>query len=107
MNVSLNKSKLGGIGENMVQTKLMQLGLNVVNANTIIANYEAVDLICSQPGNKKNVGCRINVPAFIKDENGRFVKDGNGNYMKEEIGEAQYNILPEGLQSECFSYSVQ
>ena len=52
MNVSLNKSKLGGIGENMVQTKLMQLGLNVVNANTIIANYEAVDLICSQPGNK-------------------------------------------------------
>lgn len=59
MNVSLNKSKLGGIGENMVQTKLMQLGLNVVNANTIIANYEAVDLICSQPGNKKNVYIQV------------------------------------------------
>lgn len=33
MNVVLDKGRLGMIGENMVQTKLMQLGLNVINAN--------------------------------------------------------------------------
>lgn len=44
MSETLNKGKLGEIGENLVQTKLMQLGLNVINANTIMANYESVDL---------------------------------------------------------------
>ena len=33
MNVVLDKGRLGMIGENMAQTKLMQLGLNVINAN--------------------------------------------------------------------------
>lgn len=35
MNVSLNKSRLGDIGENLVQTKLMQLGLNVVTRSNL------------------------------------------------------------------------
>ena len=48
MSETLNKGKLGEIGGNLVQTKLMQLGLNVINANTIMANYESVDLIWFQ-----------------------------------------------------------
>lgn len=59
MNESLNKSKLGEIGEILVQAKLMQLGLNVINANTIMANYESVDLICTKPGSKKNVYVQV------------------------------------------------
>ena len=53
MSETLNKGKLGEIGENLVQTKLMQLGLNVINANTIMANGESVDVVCFRPGNKK------------------------------------------------------
>ena len=59
MSETLNKGKLGEIGENLVQTKLMQLGLNVINANTIMANYESVDLICVKPGNKKKVYVQV------------------------------------------------
>lgn len=59
MNMMLSKKQLGAIGENLVQTKLMQLGLNVVNANIIRSDYEAIDLICSLPGSKKTIGVQV------------------------------------------------
>lgn len=42
-------------------------------------------------------GCRLNVPAYIKDESGHYVKDSNGNYIKEEISKELFELLPEGF----------
>lgn len=56
---NINKSLLGAIGENMVQTKLMQLGFNAINTNTIRANCENIDLICFQPGRKDTVCIQV------------------------------------------------
>ncbi|WP_337625795.1 hypothetical protein [Phocaeicola sp.] len=54
-----NKKQLGDIGESIVQTKLMQLGLNVINANTIKYNYEAIDLICTYPETGQTIGIQV------------------------------------------------
>ena len=85
MSTILNKKQLGAIGENLVQTKLMQLGLNVVNANIIRPDYEAIDLICSLPGSK-NAAC-IQVKT-CRDSNfpiGMTLGKCTEDYLKEKI----------------------
>lgn len=69
------------------------LNIEWVNENLVADNCEI------------NNECRLNVPAYIKDESGRYTKDSNGNYIKEEISKEQFELLPEGFKSQYFLYS--
>lgn len=44
----MNKEKqlLAAIGENMVVVRLLQMGIDAINANNIHTNYARVDVIC-------------------------------------------------------------
>lgn len=69
------------------------LNIEWVNENLVADKYEISN------------GCRLNVPAYIKDESGHYIKDSNGNYIKKEISEEQFKLLPEGFKSQYFLYS--
>lgn len=49
--------------------------------------------------------CRLNVPAYKKDENNYYMKDSDKNYIKDEISVVQYRNLSTALQSEYFAVS--
>lgn len=69
------------------------LNIEWVNENLVADKYEISN------------GCRLNVPAYIKDESGHYIKDSNGNYIKKEISEEQFELLQEGFKSQYFLYS--
>ena len=46
-------ARLGAIGENYVQMRLMQQGWDAFNANSTYNNYKYVDIICLKPDDEK------------------------------------------------------
>ena len=53
-----NKQK-GELGEILVSMKLMNMGLDVVNINTVYRNYKNADLICMNSNNGKSVMIQV------------------------------------------------
>lgn len=48
-NKQKQNARLGAIGENYVQMRLMQQGWDAFNANSTYNNYKAVDIVCLKP----------------------------------------------------------
>lgn len=53
-----NKQK-GELGEILVSMELMNMGLDVVNINTVYRNYKNADLICMNANNGKSVMIQV------------------------------------------------
>lgn len=53
-----NKQK-GELGEILVSMKLMNMGLDVININTVYRNYKNADLICMNANNGKSVMIQV------------------------------------------------
>ena len=53
-----NKQK-GELGEILVSMELMNMGLDVVNINTVYRNYKNADLICMNSNNGKSVMIQV------------------------------------------------
>lgn len=71
-----NKQK-GDIGETLVSMTLMNMGLDVININTIYRNYKNADLICMNANNGKSIMIQVKVgtthnifTGFISELNG-------------------------------------
>ena len=44
--MNTEKQRLAAIGENMVVVRLLQAGIDAINANNIHTNYARVDILC-------------------------------------------------------------
>ena len=53
-----NKQK-GELGETLVSMALMNMGLDVININTVYTNYKNADLICMNANNGKSVMIQV------------------------------------------------
>lgn len=53
------KARLGAIGEKLVAIKLMELGLDAINANDAIKNCKNYDLIAINPDNQKTAFIQV------------------------------------------------
>ena len=55
MGASVDKARLGAIGENMVVAQLLQQGWDAICANLSIRNCKAIDVVCVHPDTRKTV----------------------------------------------------
>ena len=57
--MKLSNKQKGELGEILVSMELMNMGLDVVNINTVYRNYKNADLICMNANNGKSVMIQV------------------------------------------------
>ncbi len=82
---NLGKIKLGTLGENFVLEKLKEFGFDVINANTLKNNYEAIDLICTNPKNNQSVGIQVKTTFRSNVPIGMILKNSFKDILEERI----------------------
>lgn len=55
MGTTVDKARLGSIGENMVVAQLLQQGWDAICANLSIRNCKSIDIVCIHPDTRKTV----------------------------------------------------
>lgn len=82
---SLTKLELGTLGENLVFEKLKKFGYDVVNANTIKNNYEAIDLICTNSKNNQSIGIQVKTTLGSNIPIGMTIKNSFRDILEKKI----------------------
>ena len=100
-----NKQK-GELGEILVSMKLINMGLDVVNLNTVKRNYKNADLICMNANNGKSVMIQVKTGTTQNIHTG-FTSDVKGSIPKLEekiIGPWVFVYMPDDKMSNMEFY---
>ena len=100
-----NKQK-GELGEILVSMELMNMGLDVVNINTVYRNYKNADLICMNANNGKSVMIQVKTGTTQNILTG-FISDDKGSIPKLEekiIGPWVFVYMPDDKMSNMEFY---
>ncbi len=100
-----NKQK-GEIGETLVSMKLINMGWDVVNINTVYRNYKNADLICMNANNGKSVMIQVKTGTTHNILTG-FISELDGTIPKIEekiIGPWVFVYMPDDKMSNMEFY---
>ena len=100
-----NKQK-GELGEILVSMELMNMGLDVVNINTVYRNYKNADLICMNANNGKSIMIQVKTGTTQNIHTG-FTSDAKGSIPKLEekiIGPWVFVYMPDDKMSNMEFY---
>ena len=100
-----NKQK-GELGEILVSMELMNMGLDVVNINTVYRNYKNADLICMNANNGKSVMIQVKTGTTHNILTG-FTSEFDGTIQKLEesiIGPWVFVYMPDDKMSNMEFY---
>lgn len=100
-----NKQK-GEIGETLVSMKLINMGWDVVNINTVYRNYKNADLICMNANNGKSVMIQVKTGTTHNILTG-FISEIDGTIPKLEekiIGPWVFVYMPDDKMSNMKFY---
>lgn len=100
-----NKQK-GEIGETLVSMKLINMGWDVVNINTVYRNYKNADLICMNANNGKSVMIQVKTGTTHNIFTG-FISELDGTIPKLEekiIGPWVFVYMPDDKMSNMEFY---
>ena len=104
--MKLTKKQKGELGEILVSMKLINMGLDVVNLNTVKRNYKNADLICMNANNGKSVMIQVKTGTTQNIHTG-FTSDVKGSIPKLEekiIGPWVFVYMPDDKMSNMEFY---